>query len=242
MKNEYRFKIEAYTPDTFPMARCADYLCELANMLGESPYVHFVGLRSGCVEIAYSVDNEAVPKVTERIETIKRGQGTVTEMKAYKRINTMLREDNGRGAIIEDNNAKIIEFPGKEEEALRLASVKQQGKMDGEVIRIGGSKDIVHITLEIEGKEISGFITKRTIAKELAKNLFEPVRLYGEGRWERDEEGEWNLKSFRVDRFEVLKESKLSNTVLELRKFKGEWGKNALKELLDLRHSNDGGK
>ncbi len=238
MKNEYKFKIEAYTPETFPMARCADYLHELSTMLGETPYVHFLGLNSGCVEMVYGIDNEAVPKINDRIDTIKRGEGTVIEMRAYRKINSMLREDNAKGSISEKNDVEIIRFPGNEERKLILTSVKQSGKVDGEVIRIGGSKEDVNITLEVDGAEISGFYTKRTVAKALAKNLFEPVRLHGEGRWERNEEGEWVLKSFRVDNFDVLKEGDLSKTIAELRALKGEWGEDAIKEILDLRHSN----
>jgi hypothetical protein len=32
---EYRFKIGAYTPQTMPMARLAEYMAELAVLLGE---------------------------------------------------------------------------------------------------------------------------------------------------------------------------------------------------------------
>lgn len=116
---------------------------------------------------------------------------------------------------------------------------QQQGEVDGEVIRIGGSKEVVPITLEVEGREISGFHAKRIIAKELAKNIFEPVRLYGEGRWNRNADGEWNLNHFMVDRFDVLQESTLSKTVIALRSLKGEWSKDSLNELLESRHYKD---
>lgn len=236
---EYKFIIHAYTPDTLPMSRCANYLFELANMLGENPYVHFVRLDPGSSVMVHKIDIEAVPKVKERTMAIRQGEGTVLEMRAYRRINSMLREDNGTGVLVEDNNVEIIQFPGKEEAQIKFTSVQQQGKIDGEVIRIGGSKDIVPILLEIEGREISGCHAKRVIAKELAKNLFEPVRLYGEGRWDRDDEGEWNLANFIVDRFDVLEESTLSKTVIALRGLRGEWGKDALHGILASRHSNE---
>jgi len=44
---EYRFKIDAYTPDTMPMSRLAEYMRELSEMLGEPSAVHFERLEPG---------------------------------------------------------------------------------------------------------------------------------------------------------------------------------------------------
>ena len=38
---EYRFKIDAYTPQTMPLVRLAEYMAELAQLLGEPTAVHF---------------------------------------------------------------------------------------------------------------------------------------------------------------------------------------------------------
>jgi hypothetical protein len=236
---EYKFKIDVFTPDTLPMTRCAMYLAELANMLGETPHVHFVRLEPGSTIMVSKVDAEVAPKVQERTIAIKQNKGTVVEMRAYRHLNNMLTEDNGTGVFLEENDTEIIKFPGKEYKILEFHSVQQQGEVNGEVIRIGGSKEIVPIILEVEGREISGCHARRSIAKELAKNLFEPVCLYGEGRWNRDAEGEWNLSYFMVDRFDVLQENSLSQAVIALRGLKGEWGENSLNELLESRHYKD---
>ncbi len=241
MKNwkEYKFKIDVYTPDTLPMARCAMYLEELANMLGETPHVHFVRLEPGSTTLVHKIDIEFAPKVQERTTAVKQNNGTIVEMRAYRRLNTMLKEDKGTGVYLEENDTEIIKFPGEAYELLEFHSIQQQGEVDGEVIRIGGSKDIVPIMLEVEGREISGCHARRSIAKELAKNLFEPVRLYGEGKWNRNADGEWNLNYFMVDRFDVLQESTLSQAVVALRGLKGEWGEDSLNELLKSRHYKD---
>lgn len=237
---EYKFKIEAYTPDTLPMARCASYLAELANMLGDEHSVHFVKVTPGCTQFIHRIDYEAVPKVRERIIAISKGEGTANEMRAFRQINRMLKEDNGTG-VYAKGKAKILQFPGKEEEKLKFSSIQQQGEIDGEVIRVGGSREIVPILLDIEGREISGCHAKRPIAKELAKNLFEPVRLFGEGRWDRSLEGEWSLVSFIVDRFDVLTESTLSQTIVALRGLEGNWNAGSLHEILESRNLDDKG-
>ena len=53
--DEFRLKIEAYTPDTMPMERLAEYLAELALMLGERTFVHFVRLEAGSTSIVHRI-------------------------------------------------------------------------------------------------------------------------------------------------------------------------------------------
>jgi hypothetical protein len=235
---EYKFKIDVYTPETLPMARCAEYMSELATILGETPYVHFIKVAPGCANLVHRIDIQAVQKVMERTKAVEEGRGTSNQMRAYRDINRKLQEDNGTGTL-KKGRARILYFPGKEEESLKLTSVLQQGEVDGEIARVGGTSEPIHILLTSEGEIISGCHAKRSIAKELGKYLFEPVRLYGEGRWERNVEGMWNLTSFSVDRFDVLKETSLSKTILALRGLMGEWKENALEELLKSRHDEE---
>ena len=235
---EYTFKIDAFTTDTLPMARFAKYLNELCTILGEPASVHFVRLEDGCVAFVHKVDYEAIPKVEESVNAVKRGEGTVVQMDAYRRVNRMLVEDNTNGVLCEDKKREIMRFPGKQEEKAKITSLLQQGEIDGEMVRIGGTKDIVYVTLAVEGKETkSNICVRRDVAKKLAKHLFDYVRLFGQARWERSEHGEWSLTSFQVDRFEVLPETTLSQTVIALRGLEGEWGENALHEILESRHS-----
>ena len=233
---EYKFKIEAYTPDTLPMARCASYLAELSTILGETASVHFVKVAAGCAQLVHRIDIDAEPKVREHTLAVAKGTGTASQMRAYHRVNKMLLEDNGTGALVQ-GKTKVLLFPGgSEEETVNFTSIHQRGEINGEIIRVGGSDEIMsNILLMVEGRVISNCHAKRSIAKDLGKYLFEPVRLFGEGRWSRNE-GEWDLENFVVDRFEALEEKSLSETVIALRGLKGEWGKNSLHELLESRN------
>jgi hypothetical protein len=236
---EYKFRIAAYTQDTLPMARLATYLDALAEILGETPHVHFVRLEEGSLAIVHKIEIEAVPKVKERITAVKQRKGTTSQMRAYQHINNMLREDKTKAALDEENTAEVLIFPGSEEAKLQFTSIQQQGEIDGEVIRVGGRKEWIPIILDIDGKEVTGFHAKRGIAKELAKYLFEPVRLYGIGRWDRSPDGEWSLGYFAVNGFEPLEQRTLSETIVALRGLKGEWGKDSLQEILDSRNYED---
>ena len=240
---EYRFKIEGYTPDTLPMARCASYLVELSNILGETDFVHFVKVAPGSVQLVNRIEIEAEPRVREHTRALAKGKGTENQIRARQQVNKMLKEDNKTGVLLR-GKSNIILFPGKIEEEIEevmdSTSVHQRGEINGEIIQIGGSDEIIsNILLKVEGKIIRRCHTKRSIAKDLGKYLFETVRLFGEGLWNRNEEGKWNLENFVVDRFEALEEKSLSDTFIALRKFKGEWGKDSLYEILESRHNQE---
>jgi len=233
---EYRLKIEAYTPDTMPMARLAEYLAELAQMLGEGPSVHFVRLEPGSTSVIHRIEKEAIPKIKDRTATIRRGIGPRDAVRAYRTINKMLREDNGTAIWREERTAaEIIVFPGKEDAEPKITGITQRGSIDGEVVRVGGLQKVVPIMLRQEKDEVFGCWANRTIAKRLGLRLFEPVRLFGTGRWNRNEEGKWKLDIFRVESFEPLRDVPLSTALNELRAIATDWDADALDELTIIR-------
>jgi hypothetical protein len=241
---EYRFVIDAYSPKTIPMARLAEYMSHLADMLGETDSVHFERLETGSTVLVSKVEREAAPKVKRRVVSVRRREGPSEGIRAYKAINKLLREDNGIGLLKErKEGATIIRFPGREEAEEAFPAVRQFGTIDGVVVRIGGKDETVHVTLESENEQISGCFTSRRLAKELAHRLFEPVRLFGRGRWTRDNDGRWALVDFKIESFEPLLDIPLSKALGELRAIKTEWTSEAMSELPTIRRglSKNGG-
>ena len=237
--NEFRFRISAYTPSTMPLARLAQYLTELAAMLGESHAVHLVEVDEGSTVLVHKIDAEAVPKIRDRAAAIQDGRAPTAAMKSYRQVNAMLRADNGAGALLE-GVAEILEFPGNRAELPPFMAVSERGEIDGEVIRVGGVGDPVPVLLSTEGRTVSGCWARRPVAKALAQKLFEPVRLFGEGRWERSPQGDWSLASFRIDSFSELEAELLSETVNKLRAIPGlDWGPDPIADLLAIRHGDD---
>jgi hypothetical protein len=138
-------------------------------------------------------------------------------------------------------SAKILKFPGRLSASEKFAAIKQHGSIDGVINSIGGRDDTVHIRLmDHRGQQISGCYTTRTIAKQLAPLLFEPVRLFGRGKWSRDDDGNWTLEDFRVENFEALNDAPLSDALAALRAVKTEWPDNSIDELGDMRHGPGG--
>ena len=234
--NEYRFRIDAFSPASIPMGRLADYMGQLALLLGERDAVHFRRLTKGSTILNARVDREAVPKVRDRVVAVRAGDGGGEATRAFNALNKLLRDDNAVG-VLRDNapHGVVIRFPGRELADEKFASIRQQGSIDGIVTGIRGKDDTIHITLQSEGRQISGCETNRAIAKQLGAKLFEPVRLFGRGRWSRDADGEWTLVSFRIESFDALDDAPLTDALAVLRDVPTEWGENAYSELREMR-------
>lgn len=234
---EYRFKIDAYTPDTMPMARLAQYMSELSQILGQPDAVHFRRLEPGSTVVVHLIEREAVPKVRERVTQVKRGDPPQEALRAYKQINKLLREDDGV-AFLQDQRKKgvVIRFPGREEPEEKFPPIREYGSIDGKLIRIGGSDETIHVALQLEDRQLTGCWTGPALAKLLAAHFLEEVRLFGRGRWTRDNEGVWTLTDFKIDNFEVLKKAPLSEALAELGAVDTGWGQSAYDELAVIRH------
>jgi hypothetical protein len=232
---EYRFEIDAYSPAKMPMARLAEYMLPLAQMLGETAHVHFRRLAPGSTVIVSDVEREAVPKVLARVSQVKRGEGTVEVLRAYGAINRLLREDNAVG-LLRTGTAVVLPFPGRNEAQEEFESVRQHGFVDGVVTGVRGRDETRHITLETADGQLSGFYTTRAIAKALARKYDENVRLFGKGKWTRDKEGVWTLQEFKVEGFEELDDASLSEALAKLRSIPTQWDDTAYEELSIIRH------
>lgn len=217
---EFLFWIDPYTPATIPMGRLAEYMAQLATMLGEPDSVHFVRLQRGSTGIVHKIQTEAVPKVRARARAICRGDAPRDALRAYDAVNKMLREDNGTGALKEGESAIIIPFPGVKSEEEKYTAIRERGTIDGEIIRVGGPHKWVPVLIDAEGEPFSGCWADRTTAKQLGQKLFEPVRLHGTGKWDRTGDGKWVLKEFVIERFEPLSAEPLSEALGRIRAIK----------------------
>ena len=239
---EYRFLIEAYTPETIPMARLALYMQDVATLLGHEESVHFLRLEPGSTVLVQLIDEDAVPNVKQRLHDVTQRQGPSEAMKAFENIDRRLESDNAIGALEEANGGTLIEFPGRtRRERLDFGGVTQTESIDGIPIRIGGKDEWVPILLETEkGEIISGAYAKRELARDIAAHLFRDViRVHGRGRYHRSPDGVWFLDRFSITDFEVLDTSPLPEVLERLRKVEGsEWPEvdDPLEELKKIRH------
>ena len=238
------FHIDAYSPDTIPMAKLAEYMGDFAALLGEKHAVHFNGLMDGSTKLAAVVEREDVPKVETRLGDIRRGTAARDARKVFEAIDARLANDNATGRIYaEDGSAELLIFPGRDRpKPLTYGPFNQEGNLDGILISVGGKDESISIRLQNGEVTYAKCETSRTIAREMGKHLFEPVRIYGVGRWLREADGTWSLLVFRVQRFEVLKQDSLRDVVGSLRAVRGSrWPESddPLAELAGMRRDED---
>ena len=236
---QYRFKIDVFSIESLPMARLAEYMAELARLLGEEERVHFSKLERGSAVLVSYVEEPAAPKVTERLAKVHAGTGPKDALKAYKALDNMLAKDNAVGTLVSSQSAEIIPFPGRTRpKPIRYGPFRERGSLDGVVIRVGGRDETVPVHLQ-DGERLISCQTSRELSKRLANHyLGSTVRVFGTGKWVREEDGSWQLLEFTIEEFETLDDSPLADVVEKLRAVEGgRWGDNpgALDDLMNLR-------
>ena len=237
----YEFKIDAFTPQTLPMARLAEYMSDLALLLGNPEKVHFVRLKKGSTVLVHQIEWEAAPKVNERIRAVRLSEAPPDAMKAYGSIDRRLASDNAIGYLLAPSQQKVIEFPGRSKPATgTYGPFSQPGTLDGIPIMVGGKLDPVPVHLE-EGDIIHSCYALRGTAKRLAAHLFvSTVRVTGNGRWHRDSDGIWIMDRFMITDFSLLTDESLGEAVAKLRDDAGVTeNQDVLSELDKIRHGSD---
>ncbi len=242
---EYKFKIDAFSPETIPMARLSEYLSELAALLGEKNSVHFLRLEGGSTVAAVAVEWEAVPKIQRRVGDVKIDEAPAEAIKAKQALERYLIADNAAGELLDPTGARILHFPRRQSlNQLEYGPIKQETTLDGFVIMVGGERDPVPVHLQT-GEVTYNCRASRAVAKRLAPLMFDTkVRVAGVGIYFRNERGHWEMKRFTIARFTTLKAEPLSKIVDRLRQLPAAWtsSDDPLADLDDIRHDNRSSK
>lgn len=223
----FKLRITAYSPDTIPMSRLAEYMLQIAALMGSESHVHFNGLNKGSTVLRVKVEQEDVPKVNERLAKANKPDAPADVVRPVKALNDLLRADNAR-ATLKQGTAQIIKFPGCDTPVIqRIGPVKEAGQLEGTVISVGGKDNTKHIRmLGHDGEEYKLTTRSLELAKDLGNNLFSPVRVNGMGTWYRNEDGQWELDNFIVQSCEPLEDTSLIEAVAGLRDIDGDnWKK-----------------
>jgi hypothetical protein len=221
---EYRFEIDAFTPETIPLSRLSQYLGDIARMMGQETNVHLLKVERGSTVPVIGVDWEAEPKVQERLRAVRFNDGPAEARRAYKEINKRLIEDNANGALIDPSKNEVIRFPGRDgANQPEIGPISQAGVFQGTPIKIGGENDPVPVHLE-DGDVKHIVWAPRRIAKQIAPHLFtSTLRVEGTGRWQRNRMGEWEMLSFHANAFQVIPENDFKTGVSVLRAIPAAW-------------------
>jgi hypothetical protein len=216
---EYTFRIDAFTPETIPMARLAEYLAVLAKLVGHNHSTHFERLEAGSACVVYKIDTVDATKVEKRLARTGQPDAPTDLNKAFEHLDNLLADDNAVGELRGSAGAVIIPFPGRDRpKVLSFPAFRQDGSIDGQIVSIGGRDMTAHIILQDGVITYSNIKLPREMARQLRSYLYEQkVRLHGRGRWERSPDGSWKLLDFTVSNFQILNDASLTDVLETLR-------------------------
>lgn len=215
--NEISFRIDAFTPATLPSTRLAEYILDLAALLGSREELRFKRLGKGSATIVQWADEEKLAEIKQRALAMSSGDFEADDgVGPYQRLNQRLREDEAVGTL-RIGREKVLYFPGRKENVARvIGPIVQNDYLDGQLVRVGGLDETVPVYLR-EGKSVYPCTTNIETAKKLAPYLYETIRLFGSASWLRKSDGQWELKRFLVENFQRLEDVPLELAVEKLR-------------------------
>ena len=239
----YYFAIDALTPDRLPMARLAEYMADLASLFGHKEHVHFDRVAPGSAVLVQHVDDDHRDRVRERLDSASvDGAVPIDVADAVESLNARLAKDDATGRLSDRSGAEVICFPGRDRPSPRtFGPFNEMCSFDGMLIRVGGKDESVPVHFQA-GDKIHICNADRALARRLAPHLYEgTLRVWGEGRWEREANGNWKLIRFNISEFRLLDDAPLGQVVEQLRAVKGSgWKKfdDPVAEIMRLRRDS----
>lgn len=216
-KKEFRLNIEGATPEILPMARLAEYLTQLAVILGNKESVHFLRVEEGSARCIGLVDEAQEAAVIARVRGVSAGDAPKDALDSYERLHRFLKEDERSAELEVEDGEVVLAFPlhiDKKQET--FGPFWQDGTLEGILMRIGGLDVTAHAHLIYQGTHYV-CETNHEIAKELGHLLYRPIRVRGRGRWYRNADGDWELMKFEIQGLEELDDATLLEVVSRLR-------------------------
>ena len=248
---ELRFTIEGkidgvdFTPTTIPMSRLAEYLLDLATLLGHKESVHLIGVKDGSAQPVIFYDEAEEGRIFHRIHGAAAGTGEPDAVEAYGRIDARFKKDQGSGYIHDVlRNTNVIAFPGVKKGAPETyGPIKERATVVGRLRRVGGKGDTIPIWLERADKNMIYCETSEALSKQLSGYYLQVIRVHGIAVWYRNPDHEWEQTRFAIQSFDPdpLSEDNIGTTIDKLRAVESEWSsvKDPLEELRRMRHGED---
>ena len=223
---EIEFVIPAYTPETMPLDRLLEYLTQIVALVGEPHDMHLIRIDESSTKPVLRMPIPAANRARELTAAVRAGRGSKRQRVAFDTIRRMVRLDGGKPATLKDRTGILIDF--EPENMVPPLSLRQPTTFDGLLLRIGGAGDFSAVLMQdLFGETTAGFTAPKPLAKEMAKLLFEPLRLAGTGNWERSQDGEWTLIKMFVQSFEAINDRALEDLLADLQKTQVLWPENA---------------
>jgi hypothetical protein len=216
-QGEYRFEIADLTPMLLSMKRLGQYISPLVDLFGYETHVHLIRVDEGSAVPCILAENHIVKGLQQRLLKVKSGDGSRKSFRAVQDLNDLLAEDKTSAVLRSPYHGLVLEFPG-----IKLATeplvgpIQEYTEIQGELIQIGGRDDTISLHVR-EGRDIIICTASRDQGRDISLELFKKVRIGGDGRWIRNELGQWKLMELVYKSHKSISDESLSRSVDALR-------------------------
>lgn len=212
---ELTLYLDDLTPGQLSMKRLAEYLRALSILYGAEDAVHFDAVKTGSAQLQAYVDDKFYPDIINQVREVSGGLGSKKAISAYEKISELMVQDRTGGSL-RSGGAKIFQFPkvNLTEPPLRLV---KPSSIQGRLYSVGGKDDTIPVRIEGSDGETLNCETGIDVAERLAQVLFKPVRVHGDGEWERRSDGSWKLIKLKVTSFTKLEDISFKEAVAKLK-------------------------
>jgi hypothetical protein len=233
---EISWVLEGRSPDQIPMARLAEYMQQLAIMLGETENVHFARIEKGCARLVAKL-NPGYPaqRVYARVYAVRDRRAPAEAMRAFRRINDMVGEER-RHAHVTFGACVILRFPGNVTSDVAPFSLVENGTITGKLYAlIEQPSGLLNARIRPQGGNtyVSCSADNR-IGRQLRNYFLDAVRVQGMGTWVRSENGEWLCQSLHILDVHPVIDVSLREAINALRAVDVEWSDDPLGDWVAL--------
>jgi len=215
------FKLNGKRPSDFTIDRLAKYLSTLGELVGSPGKVRVKKLTPGSVKIELSIDHAHYPVFVQRLTSARdTSRSALSTRKAVETLKTMITDDQVTAEML-SGKTKLIYLRGYQRgDGPAIGPVVQRYKVRGVINRLEGKDDTKHVGIAefATKREVRAEFRDSLLASKLQKLLWGPVvELSGIARLFRHPNGDWEVKSFRIDTVEELDDAPPSSVVQKLR-------------------------
>ena len=245
MSKSYTLQSDSYPPETMIMARMARYMQSLTKMLGAQNAVDFRMLESGGSRVVATVDDRFAQQTVPRLERTESGGDTPKVANAQTAINSHLVVGSAYRFIHEDDSemARVIAFPETATPHREIIGpIEEEYTLDGKLILVEEAGETAHLQLQYGQKKHTGIQTDPQTASNIAKHMYEYIRIFGTGQWLMDGDGNCLLLSFRATSYKVMEKIGINDAFNRLRAVEGSgWKKmdDPIGAVMSLRDKDD---
>jgi hypothetical protein len=220
------FKLNGKRPEELSIERLALYIKTLGELVGSSAFVRAKGVGAGSVEVSLVVKPAHYAALVERLTTAQNPKlAPTTVSTTVRELEEMITVDRVT-AEVRAGRTKLLYLRGYTRDGGQaVGPVVQRYSVRGHIIGLEGKDATKHARIAEFGstREIHGDFRTDDVADKLHKYLWKGVvEVSGVARWMRHADGQWELKTFRIEDAQPLSDVRPSEFLRDLREAIGE--------------------